>query len=212
MKKIRWSRKLAYAVGLITTDGSLSKDSRHIALVSKDIEQLRSFSKILQLKNKISPHISTYKPNNEYFHIQFGNVRLYRFLLKIGLTPNKSKTLGALNIPQEYFIDFLRGHLDGDGNISLVKHPESQFLQLRTRLCSASLVHLIWLKDSVKTNLRIEGGFISKLSRDTYYLTYSKRDSLKLLDLMYYKGVKYYLKRKFIYLNQLGEWRNRYTR
>lgn len=35
-KPVKWSPKIAYAVGLITTDGSLSKDGRHIDLTSKD--------------------------------------------------------------------------------------------------------------------------------------------------------------------------------
>ena len=37
---MKWTSELAYAVGLLTTDGSLSKDGRHIDLTSKDVEQL----------------------------------------------------------------------------------------------------------------------------------------------------------------------------
>ncbi len=36
---MKWTANLAYAVGLITTDGCLSKDGRHIDLTSKDLEQ-----------------------------------------------------------------------------------------------------------------------------------------------------------------------------
>ena len=76
-KSIRWSRNFAYVVGLLTTDGSLSKDGRHISLVSKDLEQLTNFAKILNLNNKISPHTSSYNPFGSYYHIQFGDVTLY---------------------------------------------------------------------------------------------------------------------------------------
>ncbi len=41
--RYRWNANLAYAVGLIAADGCLSKDGRHIILVSKDIEQLLDF-------------------------------------------------------------------------------------------------------------------------------------------------------------------------
>lgn len=35
-KPITWSPEIAYAVGLLTTDGSLSIDGRHIDFTSKD--------------------------------------------------------------------------------------------------------------------------------------------------------------------------------
>jgi len=48
-----WTADLAYVVGLTTTDGSLSKDGRHIDFTSKDKELIKSFAKILKLKNRI---------------------------------------------------------------------------------------------------------------------------------------------------------------
>ena len=154
-----WDSKLAYAVGLITSDGSLSKDQRHINLTSKDIDQILTFARVLDLKNKIGTKTNGNK-QCLYYQIQFGNVKLYRFLVSIGLTPNKSKTLGSLEIPRAYFRDFLRGYLDGDGNITVARHPESKHPQLRVRFASASLVYLDWLKNQVQTHLGISGGFI----------------------------------------------------
>lgn len=110
-----WSGGLAYVIGLLTTDGSLSIDGRHINLTSKDIDQIKTFARILNLKNKIGNKYSSYIQEKKYFQIQFGNVKFYRFLQNIGLTPNKTKTLKSLRIPDRYFADFLRGHLDGDG-------------------------------------------------------------------------------------------------
>ena len=46
-----WSSKLAYAIGLITTDGSLSKDGRHISFTSKDKEQVKNFKFCLDRKS-----------------------------------------------------------------------------------------------------------------------------------------------------------------
>src|SRR3990167_535268 len=57
---MKWSNKLAYAVGLITTDGNLSKDGRHINLTSKDVEQIQNLANILKLKNKVSLKKSSY--------------------------------------------------------------------------------------------------------------------------------------------------------
>lgn len=112
---IIWSANFAYVIGLLTTDGNLSKDGRHIIFVSKDLEQINNFKEILKLSNKTMAKKSTYNPNGKYYQVQFGNVNLYRFLLSIGLFPNKSKTIKEVGVPDRYFADFLRGHLDGDG-------------------------------------------------------------------------------------------------
>jgi len=37
----------------------------------------------------------------------------------IGITPAKSHTINQIIIPEEFFRDFLRGHLDGDGSITV---------------------------------------------------------------------------------------------
>ena len=115
---MEWTNKIAYAIGLITTDGNLSKDGRHIIFVSKDLSLVKLFKRCLNLKNKISTKTSGYS-NNEgiYYYIQFGNVIFYRDLISIGLCTNKSKRINQLCIPKDYFSDFLRGHLDGDGTI-----------------------------------------------------------------------------------------------
>jgi len=40
-----WTPELAYVVGLLTTDGNLSKDGRHIAIKSADLQLLRTIKK-----------------------------------------------------------------------------------------------------------------------------------------------------------------------
>ena len=118
-----WTPELAYAIGLITTDGNLSNDGRHISLRSSDTQLLETFKKCLNLSNEITlaKKAKTSWEKKLSYKVQFGNVQLYRWLLKIGLFPNKTYTIGELKIPDEYFIDFLRGHLDGDGNIRFYK-------------------------------------------------------------------------------------------
>lgn len=131
----------------------------------------------------------------KYYVLQFGDVNFYKFLLEIGLTPRKSKTIGRLNIPDEFFYDFLRGCFDGDGTIGTFCHPESKYLQLRVTFCSASMDFLKWLKEAISRNgLR---GYFRKGTR-VYTLTFAKYDSIKLLNLMYYDGCELYLTRKRI--------------
>lgn len=51
---IKWSENFAYAIGLIATDGCVSRNGRHVDLTSKDIEQLKNFNHCLGITSKIS--------------------------------------------------------------------------------------------------------------------------------------------------------------
>ena len=110
---IKWSARFAYAIGLLTADGCLSKDGRHIDLTSKDKDQIISFKNCLGLRTKVSVKYSG--NGNAAYHTQFGDVIFYQFLLGIGLSPAKSKTVAAVSVPDRYFFHFLRGYFDGDG-------------------------------------------------------------------------------------------------
>ena len=213
--KLEWSADFAYAVGLITSDGNLSPDGRHIHFTSKDYDLILQFKSCLKLQNKIGVKARGGSVEKKYFVIQFGDKNFYDFLLSLGLTPAKSKTLGPLLIPVEFFADFLRGCIDGDGNISVSNHPESQHFQLRVRLASASVQFLYWIKGEIAKNFNITGGWIQDLGQKglNYYLAFGKSDSIIILKRIYYPGVSSYLSRKYLIGNKfLGEWRNWHTR
>lgn len=183
-KPIKWSSPIAYVVGLITTDGNLSPDRRHLDITSKDVQLLETAKNCLQIKNRITPKIGGYTIKKTYYHIQFGNVIFYNWLVKIGLMPNKSKRIKSLKIPNKYFFAFLRGHLDGDGNILKYQDkvfPNSQRLYLR--FYSASIIHLNWLRKRIKILLNVKGR-VQKVTKE-YVLIYSKRESLKMLPFIY---------------------------
>lgn len=180
-----WSPLLAYTIGIIATDGNLSPDGRHINITSKDNQLLETIKLILNLKNKISRKGSGSSIGKKYFCLQFGNIDFYRFLLRIGLTPAKSKTLGELSVPDAYFFDFFRGCIDGDGNISITFHPESRHPQLRIRLVSASESFILWVKETITRRLEMMGGSIYKSPQKMYTLSYGKADSIRLINLMY---------------------------
>src|SRR6266542_3660885 len=175
-KAYNWSPELAYIVGLIATDGCLSSDGRHIDFTSKDLEQIHNFKKILNLTNTISTK-SSGSSGKRYYRIQFGDVSFYKWLQSIGLTPNKTKTIGELAVPKEYFVDFLRGHLDGDGCTYSYYDPRwpKSFL-FYTTFISASKNHMLWLASSIEAYYGIYGKVVQDNS--TYRVRYAKIDSL----------------------------------
>ena len=193
-KEIVWTPELAYSVGLITTDGCLSSDGRHIDFTSKDLDLVETFKKCLGLTNSIGVKHNGRGQNS--FRIQFGDVAFYRWLVSIGLTPNKSKTLGPILVPDHLFFDFLRGHLDGDGSIVKYQDPIWQnSKRLYVRFTSASQRHINWLQKKI---LQISGmeGFIQSYS-GMYRLSFSKHYSISLLDEIYPITPIPHLPRKF---------------
>ncbi|MEK7459754.1 MAG: LAGLIDADG family homing endonuclease [Patescibacteria group bacterium] len=193
LKEYEWTPKLAYVVGLITTDGCLSPDGRHLTFTSCDKQLIETFKKILKLKNKIG------KTETRALRIQFGNIQFYKWLLSIGLTPAKSHTIDKIIIPKEFFRDFVRGHLDGDGSITVFmdkyntyKNPKYIYKRLFIRLVSASKEHILWLQKNITDNFKVTGRIHktkvyppSKVS--IYILKFMKKESQKLLKKIYYE-------------------------
>ncbi len=196
-KEFQWTPELAYAVGLIATDGNLSPDGRHITLRSSEKILLKIFKKCLDLKNKISKTYNNGFAKRPSYKIQFGNVQFYRWLLNLGLTPAKSLTIGALKIPPEFLKDFLRGHLDGDGAVVLYKDTYNVYkgkrytnMRIYTKFISASEKHVRWLHKMIRQNSPLRGALIhnkSKTRREMWEIKFSKHESLKLLRWLYYQ-------------------------
>ena len=210
-----WSPHLAYVVGLIATDGCLSGNHKNIIFTSKDIEQIGNSKLILNLKGKVG-FTRNNKLGTESYRIQFSNVQLYDWLLSIGLTSNKSLTLGSLDIPDKYFIDFLRGHLDGDGSITTYtdyyntkKKDCYVYLRIFVRFISASKLHIDWLHSKIIKLTGIHGALhTTKISRPNqnpiHIIKFAKKDSLKLLARIYYtKNIPCLNRKRSIYTNFL---------
>jgi hypothetical protein len=80
-----WRPDLAYAIGLLASDGCLSSDGLLVDLTSKDREQLENYSKCLGVDFKIG--VKSANHGVEYLRIQFKNRIFYDFLLSLLLFP-----------------------------------------------------------------------------------------------------------------------------
>lgn len=204
-KFFAWTPNLAYAVGLIVTDGCLSPDGRHIHLTSKNIDQLETFKTCLQKNAKIG---IVGNKKTICYRVQLGDIQFYNWLLKIGLTPNKSRTIGKIDIPDAYFRDFLRGHLDGDGTITIYtdkyntfKKEKYVYERIFLRFISAGKTHIEWLQAKIIENVgaigKIHNVIPKKENRATLYvLKFGKKESLNILSKIYYSDTIPALRRK----------------
>ena len=195
---LKWSPELSYSIGLITADGNLSKDGRHLNLTSKDLEQIKTFKKALGLKNKIGKKGSGSSSKKKYYVIQFGDVLFYRFLLSIGLTPAKSITISSVSIPDEYFWDFLRGYFDGDGySSSFYDSIWKNSYRFYLGFASGSLTYLKWLQNKINIFISISGHISKNINYpSSTQLKYSKCEAITLAKKMYYNDKVLCLTRK----------------
>lgn len=193
--KTEWSENLAYAIGLLVTDGCLAKSSTLIDLTSVDKEQLLNFNKCIGVDLKIGLKKSGF--GKQIMRVQIKNKIFYEFLLLIGLTPAKSKTIGPIDIPDEYFFDFLRGCFDGDGSFYSYwdKRWRSSFM-FYTEFASASPKFIIWLQKKIFEHLNIKGHITKDGKGSTEQLKYAKADSVKILKKMYHSSHIVCLSRK----------------
>lgn len=192
-----WSSNLAYAVGLITSDGCLNKDGCHIFFTSKDFELVNNFKKALGLKNKIGKHHRGGETEKKYFYLQFGDKNFYSFLNQIGLTSAKSKTIKSVEIPDKYFADFLRGLFEGDGTFYSYRDkrwPNSFGFKMSWASASADFIN--WLKESLTSKYTVKG-YLHK-GVGVQNLEYVKGDSKKLYQIIYGKLPNLYLTRKYL--------------
>ena len=195
--KIGWSPEFAYAIGLLTADGCLLNDGRHIDFTSKDREQVVLFRRCLGLKVKIGSKRSGI--GNKYSRIQFGDVLFYKFLVSIGLSSAKSKTILSVVVPDEFFEDFLRGYFDGDGcSYSFYDSVFPKSYRFYISFMSASPKFVDWLKMKMHAMVGVKGHLSHYSSSDYVQLKYAKKEAVVVAKYMYHKKGRLYLKRKYL--------------
>ena len=191
---LAWTPDLAYLVGLIATDGNLSRRFGQIAIMSNDTDLLDLVRRRLGLDADVKPHRGGY--GTRCHRLLWADRRFYAWLASIGLTPAKSLTLGPLAVPDEYFVDFFRGCIDGDGSIvsyidryNTFKSASYVYTRLYVSIVSASFRFIEWLRASVQRIAHLAGHVNVQRSvrrHDVWRLRYAKRESLALLRWMYY--------------------------
>lgn len=196
--KLKWDENLAYAIGLIASDGSLSKDGRHIIMKSSDREILENFKECLDLTNEITTGQAPGGTKPSYI-VQLSNVKFYKQLLKIGLFPNKTYTIGEIDIKECYFPDFLRGELDGDGSVysyiddyNTYKGKRYIYERLYTKFTSVSENYIKWLRSRIIDLREVEGNLYKDPPSEKgrvprWTLRFAKKKSIKLLSWIYYR-------------------------
>lgn len=188
-----WTAAMAYAVGLIATDGCLIERGRSIAFVSQDAQLVETLLRCLGREPKYRTELT--RLGHELHRFQIKDAALYRWLEQAGLTPRKSLTLGALNFPEDLLSHVVRGLLDGDGSIinrvwraDTSRRSDYYYEYLRVHFVSGSRRHVEWLKSRLGAALGLRGwiGTYPRPGRHpSHRLNYGKHDSIALLQWLF---------------------------
>lgn len=183
----KWSPDTAYVLGFFTADGSMYRTRRggyFIEFQITDRDLLESIKYALDSTHKISV---LERGRKTLYRLQVGSKQVFLDLLRIGLTPNKSKTVGLPTIPNKLFRHFLRGYFDGDGSIAhgFFKRRNRKTLNhiFYLRFTSGSKSILVDIKSKLSAILAAEG-YLGRYS-GAWRLNYSKISAQKICEFMY---------------------------
>lgn len=203
----KWSREMAYVLGFFAADGNMIQNRRgghFIAFYSCDRILLSHVRTAMG-----SGHTIGKRPNKNpdkwqtAFQLQIGSRRMFSDLLRLGLTPAKSKTLMLPRIPRRFHGDFVRGYFDGDGCIYFkrIKFADRKYPRniIQSLFTSGSRKFLNDLHTMLKTHGVTGGSFKTKQRNSGFEILLSFRDSLALYKLMYNNALDtgLYLPRKY---------------
>lgn len=149
--KMKPSNRLAYILGVLCSDGYVSKHGYRIALTVKDKSFAKKFKSFFTDEFKISGSLF-HRRNSKKEHSNVYDVNFYSKEVHEKLTYKDYRFKGEdwhiliqckyeWVLGDEYFYSFLNGFFDGDGSIC---DPDAQY---RLRLHIGYTVPFFWLKD-----------------------------------------------------------------
>jgi len=145
---------MAYIVGLTATDGCLFTGRRKINFKSGDRQLVETYLSFWQDESR---EASEHANGRVVYFTEFHDSKLYEWFRSVGLTPRKSLTLGAIDVPDAFVASLARGLMDGDGSIqnfthlpTRQKYPDYRYERLWISFNSASKSHIEWLRERLR--------------------------------------------------------------
>lgn len=180
---------MAYVLGFFAADGSMSYNKRGAYYIPFEITDKKLLAAIrdslgsnhtITERKRIRNRVPSYR-------LQIGSKTMFNDLLRIGMTPRKSKTIRLPKIPAKYLAHFVRGYFDGDGSVAFGyfksrdrKNPKRTLL---VRFISGNRLLLEELQGALMKAIGIRGSISSHSG--AYTLSYSAVGSGGLCRFMY---------------------------
>lgn len=186
---------MAYILGFIMADGSVSNTGSHyrleIGLNIKDIAILEFIRSEIYPEAKFSYRNKPSKNSiSNGVRVRFFSKELVSDLINLNVIPRKTGKEKLPEIPEEYFSDYLRGYFDGDGCIHSRRRKVNTWEHTVSIVC-ASKDFLEELRDKSEVN------FGSIITDSSWYIwRFCKRDNVLCFRNYIYKNPGFSLSRK----------------
>jgi hypothetical protein len=187
-----WSHDMAYVLGFMAADGTITKTGRGTAFFSiaiTDYKLLASIRSSFRSNHTISVRVRKEPNQKPLYRLQIGSKEIVNDLEKLGFTTRKTHSLLFPSVPKKYIGAFVRGYFDGDGNVWVGerKDRKSGLYSIQTTFTSCSKGFLTSLATEVNAIGGVKGS-LSKKKGNAFKLSYSSRGSLFLYKMMYNRG------------------------
>ena len=176
----------AYFLGLMFSDGSVSRNQFYVKLKDEDI--LLKFRDELKCDYPILYRESPYKS----YTLQISSQSLCNALMKLGCVPNKTKVLKLTELRNDLYRHFIRGFFDGDGCLQL----QDKKYHCRFDLTSASKIFLEQVRPLISAHAKTNGYLGKESKYEVWHLNYSGHQVQDILDWLY-DDSNFYLQRKY---------------
>lgn len=197
-----------YILGLIYADGNIAWNPKKgyqtltITSSAKDKDHLEKIRKILSSTKPL-----LFSPQTNSYRLIINNKNLVQRLMELGVTPRKSLILKFPQfISKEQLPAFLRGIIDGDGNVRYVSRKRSPYFEIT--IASGSKEFCKGLISSVFQAIEVKGG-LRKVQNNTHIIQYSCARGEKLANFIYLNA-NILLKRKYIEYKKCLEEKNEF--
>jgi hypothetical protein len=205
----------AYWLGIVVTDGNVSKNSNRISVKwsYRDEHSQEHYNHLLLFSDIFGGSVRIY--NDKYIYLKGEDsggtsrsvcVRLHSKLMKqdlirMGVIPNKTyHNISRVFkfIPKHLEAAFVRGVFDGDGSISIEEHPRLEVpRQPKFEITSNCHHFLTRLIKVIRSHVNIPNREARKSSRSYRIMWHNEKDVIAIREWMY-ENATIYLKRKKI--------------
>ena len=186
----------AWCLGLMFSDGNVSKSKAEIWLCMSDLDVIEKFRSCIQSESKIHKHPKKDESNKQLYRLVFTSHPIKADLIRHGCTPAKSMTLKyPVELNTGYERHFIRGIFDGDGSVTVTSKTKQASI--------AGTVDIVeWIH--VVLNHNGIGSSIFVLKSGTAILSlHTKSNNLIKFREYLYSGATLWMDRKFNKFNQL---------
>lgn len=200
----------AYWLGLIYADGSnkVNRSTFVLGLKEDDKAILELLKKDLEYNNSIKVYKDNRGNRKDFYTLNVYSKKICEDLEAHGVTQNKTYTLQAPSISEEFYSHFLRGYFDGDGSISTTTTETNHRKDAITFTGTSEVVSFV---KSICNKLDINSNIYERhpeRDNNNFTLVISGRlNVIKLCEFMYDNNNGRFLKRKF---NRFQKIKNRY--